>query len=1001
MRLPHAFVRLPLTVDASVLAREVDALPPTAWKPHAEGAKGNTAVPLVAAHGDPGNDAVDGPMLATPFLAALPYGQRVMQALESVIGRSRLMRIEEEGDLHAHVDLAYYWRDHLRVHVPVVSDPSVEFHCDGAVVHMAPGEVWVFDTWRVHRVANPAHHPRTHLVIDTVGSPALWALIDRPDRDPRAVAVDGPEPRIATELVNRPTVASPWEVELAARSLLGDLAVTDRAAAERLAPVVMAIVRAWRNAWARFGEDPAGHAAFAQIRANAQRLVAESGGAVQLGNGVTFAEAMDNHALVGPVAVRPAPAPAPAGAATTAPSAPPAPGTPTPPAGAAARPAPRPAAARIERPVFVVSSPRSGSTLLFETLARAPGLFTIGGESHRLIEGIPGLSPDRRGWDSNRLVAADATPETAEALRAAFTAQLRDRDGRRPVGPVRMLEKTPKNSLRIPFLHAVFPDAQFVYLYRDPRETISSMLDAWRSGRFVTYPDLPGWTGTPWSLLLVPGWADLIGESLAGVVATQWATATSILLDDLEALPPDHWSVISYDQLVGAPQTEMQRLTRFAGLGWDQRLQGELPLARHTLDSPHPDKWMRNAEELEQVWDRVDAVARRAHDLFAQPPRTEPVAAAPSADARPRVGRGQTPDREPDPTTDRTPDSAHTTTFPALLAELGTSLLVSTYQTGHLIAFREADGVLNTHFRQFPSPMGMALRGPFLALGTRSEVIVFQNQPQSVARLEEPGPHDACFLPRATYATGDIRVHDLAYVGDEPWLVNTRFSCLATLDGAHSFVPRWRPPFISALAPDDRCHLNGLCVVDDEPRFVTALGVADEEDGWRERKLDGGVLIHVPSGEIVTSGMCMPHSPRWHDGRLWLLESGRGELVTVDLDSGERHRVGAVPGFARGLALVGPYAFIGLSQVREHVFDGLPLTGEGVDRNCGVWVMDVRTGAIVAWARFDGMVEEIFEVLALPGIRFPEIVEPGADLVDGSFVLPDAAVDDVPAELLD
>jgi uncharacterized protein (TIGR03032 family) len=166
-------------------------------------------------------------------------------------------------------------------------------------------------------------------------------------------------------------------------------------------------------------------------------------------------------------------------------------------------------------------------------------------------------------------------------------------------------------------------------------------------------------------------------------------------------------------------------------------------------------------------------------------------------------------------------------------------------------------------------------------------------------------------------------------------------------------VPRWRPPFISALAPDDRCHLNGLCVVDDEPRFVTALGVADEEDGWRERKLDGGVLIHVPSGEIVTSGMCMPHSPRWHDGRLWLLESGRGELVTVDLDSGERHRVGAVPGFARGLALVGPYAFIGL------------------------------------------------EVLALPGIRFPEIVEPGADLVDGSFVLPDAAVDDVPAELLD
>ena len=212
-------------------------------------------------------------------------------------------------------------------------------------------------------------------------------------------------------------------------------------------------------------------------------------------------------------------------------------------------------------------------------------------------------------------------------------------------------------------------------------------------------------------------------------------------------------------------------------------------------------------------------------------------------------------------------------------------------------------------------------------------------------------------------------------------------------------MPVWRPSFITAYAPEDRCHLNGLCVIDDEARYVTALGETDEPNGWREHKLDGGILIDVPSGEIVSRGMCFPHSPRWHDGRLWVLESGRGVLVTIDTETGERTDVGAVPGFARGLSFVGPYAFIGLSQVREHVFDGLPLTGEGVDRNCGVWVMDTRNGQIVAWAKFSGGVHEIYEVVALPGLRYPEIVEPGAELADSAFVLPDAALTEVPAEL--
>src|SRR5262249_30874388 len=272
-------------------------------------------------------------------------------------------------------------------------------------------------------------------------------------------------------------------------------------------------------------------------------------------------------------------------------------------------------------------------------------------------------------------------------------------------------------------------------------------------------------------------------------------------------------------------------------------------------------------------------------------------------------------------------------------------------------------------FRSLPSPMGMAVDGAKLSIGTRAQVQTFQDQPAVLPRLEPAGVHDACFMPRHTYTTGDIRIHDLAYANGELWVVNTRFSCLATLDRDHSFVPRWRPPFVSALAPEDRCHLNGLCVVDDEPRYVTALGVADSPGGWRDHKVDGGVLIDLPSGEIITEGMCMPHSPRWHDNQLWLLESGRGVLTSVDVQTGVRQDVAQVPGFARGLSFCGPYAYIGLSKVREHVFDGLPLTGEGVQNNCGVWVVDTRSGEVVAWLQFVGLVEEIFEVVALQGVR--------------------------------
>ena len=289
--------------------------------------------------------------------------------------------------------------------------------------------------------------------------------------------------------------------------------------------------------------------------------------------------------------------------------------------------------------------------------------------------------------------------------------------------------------------------------------------------------------------------------------------------------------------------------------------------------------------------------------------------------------------------------------------------------------------------------MGISCQEDRLAVGTKSQVWEYQNVPAVARKLPPEGRHDACFVPRSVSYTGDIRIHDVAWAGGELWLVATRFSCLATLDSRHSFVPRWRPPFISALAAEDRCHLNGMAVVDDEVRYVTALGATDTAGGWRENKASGGVLIDVRSGETAVAGLSMPHSPRWHRDRLWILESGEGSLAAVDLDTGTVETVAQLPGFTRGLAFAGPLAFVGLSEVREATtFGGLPLTARLEERQCGVWVVNLDSGQVVGFLRFEDLVEEIFDVALLRGIRFPEIAEHGSDAVENAFVVPDEAL---------
>jgi uncharacterized protein (TIGR03032 family) len=346
--------------------------------------------------------------------------------------------------------------------------------------------------------------------------------------------------------------------------------------------------------------------------------------------------------------------------------------------------------------------------------------------------------------------------------------------------------------------------------------------------------------------------------------------------------------------------------------------------------------------------------------------------------------------------------AVHTPNFPAILRRLGASLLVTTYQAGKLVMVREEGDRLNCHFRTFAAPMGLALRSDRLAIGTSMQVWEYRDVPAVAAKLPGESRHDACFLPRSCHVTGNVQVHEMAWGeagSDELWLVNTRFSCLCTLEPSSSFAPRWRPPFITALEPTDRCHLNGLAMEGGRPRYVTALGDTDTAAGWRTNKAKGGVLMEVPSGEVVARGLSMPHSPRLHSGKLWVCESGAGTLGVVEPSTGKYEAVASAPGFTRGLDFAGGLAFVGLSQVRESaVFSGIPITERltAEERTCGVCAVDLASGSVVALLRFESAVQEVFAVQVLPGRRYPDLINDDAKLLENSFVLPDEALGDVP-----
>lgn len=320
------------------------------------------------------------------------------------------------------------------------------------------------------------------------------------------------------------------------------------------------------------------------------------------------------------------------------------------------------------------------------------------------------------------------------------------------------------------------------------------------------------------------------------------------------------------------------------------------------------------------------------------------------------------------------------------LAGQDVSLAFSTYQTGKLFLIgHNEDGRFSVFERTFERAMGLASPAPDNA--RRAAQTIYMASLYQIWRLENVlgageslDGYDRYYVPQVGNTTGDLNAHDVAVAGDgRPLFISARFSCLATTSDRYHFEPCWKPRFITKLAGEDRCHLNGLAMVDGRPKYVTACAQTDIVDGWREHRREGGVVIDIESDEVIAEGLSMPHSPRWHRGKLWLLDSGNGQFGYVDPASGRFERVAFCPGFARGLSFVGDYAIVGLSLSRhDPTFQGLALEDElkaaNVSPRCGLLVIELSSGDVVEWLRLDEPARELYDVLALPGVKRPRLV---------------------------
>jgi len=334
--------------------------------------------------------------------------------------------------------------------------------------------------------------------------------------------------------------------------------------------------------------------------------------------------------------------------------------------------------------------------------------------------------------------------------------------------------------------------------------------------------------------------------------------------------------------------------------------------------------------------------------------------------------------------------------FLRILDATGCSLAVSVYMSNRVILISAEGNRIDLGAFQFLRPMGLGARvveGELrLAIATFDQVAILSDAPLLAAQLPgNPGRYQHLLVPRAALFTGDIDAHDLVWAGNQLCAANTRFSCIAAIDGRHSFTPLWNPAFITKLMPEDRCHLNGLAVAQDRIAYATAFAPSDQPRGWSETRFRSGVLMEVPSGRLVLDNLCMPHSPRVFDGVLHVLDSGTGRVLRVDPDRGTAEPLAELPGFARGMDRLGDVLFVGLSRIRDRPGERPPIATKHDALICGVAALERRQGRLLGYIKFDESYEEVFDVKVLPNFRHGGILGIDDDVHRRALVLPGRA----------
>lgn len=334
-------------------------------------------------------------------------------------------------------------------------------------------------------------------------------------------------------------------------------------------------------------------------------------------------------------------------------------------------------------------------------------------------------------------------------------------------------------------------------------------------------------------------------------------------------------------------------------------------------------------------------------------------------------------------------ESVYSDNLPAILQGLNISLVVTSYQAQKLFFIRTKNNEVDINFKTFPRPMGLAVNEKYITLGTYNEIIRFKRNDSVIAKLDDSEEVDACFVPNVSHTTGMINIHDIGYGKDGLWVTNSAFSCLATIEPEYSFVPQWKPPFISELVPEDRCHLNGMAMLNGKPRYVTTFNQLDTPKAWREAVHDG-TLIDVETGQVLFSELVMPHSPRCYQGSVYFCESGRGLIWCYDPQTEKTRCIAELPGFVRGMDFYGPLLFVGLSKIRKsEVENPIPLASKYDETFSGVWVVNLNDNQIVANLKFDGDVNQIYDVAILRDCCFPELIESKSDISSRIYHFPE------------